>query len=168
MTDDNSERILVLGLGNDILTDDAVGLHVARAVRERLCDEPDVVVRESMEMGMTLLDQVVGFRGLVLIDAVQTGRLPPGTVRTHELAEYRTFRVSTPHFLGLADTFALADSLSLPVPCYVQVVTIEVEDALTLGTELTPAVRDAVPRAVHQAVAHVRSLLLLRTLESGL
>jgi len=44
-------RLLLLGLGNDILTDDAIGLRVAAAVKERLADRPQVTVLASQEMG---------------------------------------------------------------------------------------------------------------------
>lgn len=73
------DRILVLGLGNDILTDDAVGLLVARAVAERLRDRPQIAVRETTEMGLALLDEIADFDALILVDAVQTGRVPQVT-----------------------------------------------------------------------------------------
>ena len=40
-------RTLVLGLGNPLLTDDAVGLLVARALRSRLGNRSDVEVDEG-------------------------------------------------------------------------------------------------------------------------
>jgi Ni,Fe-hydrogenase maturation factor len=49
-------EILLLGLGNDILTDDAIGLHVAAAVRERLAGCQFLTVRQTGEMGLSLLD----------------------------------------------------------------------------------------------------------------
>ena len=152
------DRLLILGLGNDILTDDAIGLFVARAVRQRLADEPGIDVRESMEMGLTLLDEVVGYPALILIDSIQTGRAPPGHIHRCSLDEFRGFGATTPHFLGLADTFALARVLGLGVPEAVRVFAIEAEDVLTLGTELTPAVADAVPSAVDLVVEHARRL----------
>jgi len=79
-----AKKVLVLGLGNDILGDDAVGLNIAREIRKRLSASDPMEVRETCEMGLSLLDDIVGFEELVLLDAVQTGRAPPGFVHEFE------------------------------------------------------------------------------------
>jgi hydrogenase maturation protease len=71
-------KILILGLGNELLSDDAVGILAARVLKERLGDKADVV--ESSLSGMALLDLLVGYERAILIDAVKTGRTPPGTI----------------------------------------------------------------------------------------
>ena len=77
-TPPRTKPVLVLGLGNDILSDNAVGLNVAREIRRRLRDADGIEVQETSEMGLALLDYIVGFENLVLVDAVQTGQAAPG------------------------------------------------------------------------------------------
>lgn len=153
-----SPSVLVLGLGNDLLTDDAVGLHVVRAVRAALADVPAISVRETMEMGLALLDEIAGFEALLLVDSVQTGRAPPGYV--HELAFDALVgrRNAGPHFVGIGETLALGRLVGLAMPERGRIVAIEVEDPFTLGTRLTPDVAAAVPRAVEQVVELAREL----------
>ena len=145
--------VLVLGLGNDILTDDAVGLLVAREVRARLGSKSGIEVRETTEMGLTLLDEIVDYDCLVLVDAVQTGQAPPGHV--HEIGpdELPQVTATSPHFLGVGETLALGTSLGLVMPRLVRIFAIEVEDPFTLGTSPTPAVAQAVPVTVERVVA---------------
>jgi len=145
--------VLVLGLGNDILTDDAVGLHVVRLAGERLRDTPGISVRETTEMGLTLLDEIVGCECLVLVDSVQTGKVPPGHV--HEIGpdELPQVTATAPHFLGVGETLSLGTALGLEMPRRVRIFAIEVEDPFTLGTSPTPAVGQAVPAAVERVVA---------------
>jgi hydrogenase maturation protease len=139
--------VLVLGLGNDILTDDAVGLHVARAVRSALTDEPDIAVEETTEMGLTLLDSIADREGLVLIDAVQTCRAPAGHIHEFGPAELAGVLTTSPHFLGVGETLALGRSLGVVMPHDVRILAIEVADPLTLGERLTPKVAAAVEEA---------------------
>ena len=143
----------MLGLGNDILTDDAVGLLVAREVRARLGSGTGIAVRETTEMGLTLLDEIVGCGSLVLVDAVQTGKVPPGHV--HEIGpdELPQVTATAPHFLGVGETLALGTSLGLAMPRQVRIFAIEVADPYTLGERLTPAVARAVKVAAERVVA---------------
>ena len=149
--------VLVLGLGNDILTDDAVGLHVARAVRSALADEPDIAVEETTEMGLTLLDSIADREALVLVDAVQTGRAPAGHIHEVGPTELSGALTTSPHFLGVGETLALGRSLGLAMPRDVRILAIEVADPLTLGENLTPAVAAAVKDAAERAVELARS-----------
>ena len=71
------DPIRVIGLGNDLLGDDAFGLIVARQVRERSAGRVPVVV--TIESGLRLLDYLEGAEHAVVVDAVQTGSAPPGT-----------------------------------------------------------------------------------------
>lgn len=147
----NPKRTLVLGLGNDILSDDAVGLHIASAVRDRLAADTQVDVIEVCEMGLALLDLIVGYERLILVDSIQTGRAEPGTIHVFDASQVKTRRNGAPHFLGVGETLALGRHLELEMPESVEIIAVEVEDPFTLGTELTPAVM----RAVEPAVAKV-------------
>jgi hydrogenase maturation protease len=138
----------VLGLGNDILTDDGVGLVIVRELARRYAGRGDIEVCETMEMGLALLDFMVGFERVVLVDSIQTGRVAPGVLHEVDVGGWRELSGSTPHFLGVGETLALGRQLGLEMPADVKVVAVEVEDPFTLGTELTPAVAGAVGRAV--------------------
>ncbi len=146
-------NILVLGLGNDILSDDAIGLRVAQAVRARLAGQVGIEVRETTEMGLALLDEISGYDGLVLVDAVQTGRAAPGHLHEIDPGQLPGVGTTSPHFLGVGETLALGRALGLPMPRRVKIVAVEVADPFTLGTELTPAVAAAVEAAVARVVA---------------
>jgi hydrogenase maturation protease len=151
-------KILVLGLGNDILTDDAVGLHIAELAAKKLADEPDVEVRTTTEMGLALLDELADRRSVVLVDAVQTGRAPAGHVHEFGPEELPAVMTTSPHFLGLGETLELGRLVGAAMPREVHIVAIEVADPYTLGTALTPAVQAAVSPAVERVCAHARAL----------
>jgi hydrogenase maturation protease len=152
-------RVLLLGLGNDILTDDAIGLHVANALKNELVDIPTVDVRETTEMGLALLDFITGYHLVVIVDSIQTGQQPPGFLHELDALALQQLTGRTPHFVGVSETLALGRQLGLGMPEQVKIFAIEVEDPFTVGTALTPALQEALPAIVTRISAAVRSLL---------
>lgn len=138
-------EILILGLGNDILTDDAAGLLVVRQLAVELAQSERVEVRETQEMGLALLDHLVGFREAILVDSIQTGKVPPGTLHEVDADGLKRLAGGTPHFLGVGETLEMGRQLGLAMPSRVRIFAIEVADVRTMGTSLTPAIREALP-----------------------
>lgn len=143
--------ILALGLGNDILSDDAIGLLVARQLRRDLGEHPTIEVRETTEMGLALLDFLTGREAVLLVDAIQTGAVPPGSLLELDPAGWEGHSGRNPHFLGVGETLALGRQLGLSMPRQIQILAVEVADPFTLGTTLTPPLQEALPRAVDRA-----------------
>ncbi|MBF8268726.1 MAG: hydrogenase maturation protease [Gammaproteobacteria bacterium] len=145
---DSAGRLLLLGLGNDILTDDAIGLVVVREVSRRLTGLEGVEAKECVEMGLALLDFIVGWRELIVVDAVRTGQAPPGHVHEVDCLGLKTLRGAAPHFFGVGEALALGKELGLSMPNEVKILAVEVSDPFTMGTELTTALRAALPSIV--------------------
>ena len=148
-------KLLVLGLGNDILTDDAVGLHVVHELQRELAGHPSIDFRETTEMGLALLDFITGYRVVVIVDSIQTGKASPGFLHELDAAALSQLTGRTPHFVGVSETLALGRQLGLAMPDQVRIFAIEVEDPFTLGTALTPALQAALPGLV----ARIRTAL---------
>lgn len=136
---------LVLGLGNDLLCDDAVGLRVARLVQEQ--EPPDTDVIETGEAGLALLEFLYGYQQAVLVDSIQTGA-KPGTIHRLGKESFRKVVAPSAHYAGLPEVFALGDQLGIPLPERVDVVAIETSDPYSFSSELTPEVESAVGSAV--------------------
>jgi hydrogenase maturation protease len=138
---------LVLGLGNDLLSDDAIGVIAARELSEELAGEADVI--ESSLSGIALLDLLVGYKKVVIIDAIQLSHFPPGTVIELSLDDLRSVPSPSPHYAGLPEMLRLARELQLEFPGEIKVVAIEVADPYTVGGGLSPSVADALGNVKH-------------------
>jgi hydrogenase maturation protease len=146
-------RTLVLGLGNDILTDDAVGLLAVRELQAQLAGQPDLDLQETTEMGLALLDFFTGYSRVILVDSIQTGQAAPGFIHELDAASLKQLTGRTPHFLGVGETLALGRELGLPMPARVTIFAIEVEDPFTLSTQMTPSIQAALPRIIERIKA---------------
>jgi len=139
--------VLVLGMGNPILSDDGVGLHVARRLRETpLPDE--VEVAESEVAGLRLLELVRGFTKVIIIDALKSGRQPGEIIRVDSKDFRGGQRYGSAHSIRLDTALELGHRLGYPMPDEVIVYAVEAVDVETFGEELSPPVAEAAERVV--------------------
>lgn len=151
-------KILLIGLGNDILGDDAVGLLIAREIRRRLGDSDSIQVVESAETGLALLDLMAGFEVMILVDAAQTGRAPLGHVHEWDDGDLGVLRRGSPHSLGLGEVLALGRRLDLAVPRRVKIFAVEIPESHTVAEGLTVPLQRAFPAAVERILRAARQL----------
>lgn len=146
MPEHRSVRLLCLG--NDLLADDAFGYVAAGELRKRL--SPHVEVVFTANTGLGLIDHLGQATLLVVIDTVVTGKADPGTVFVVEERDFRSAPGGSPHYIGLFETLALARKLEMAVPDRLVIVAVEAADNLTLGGEMHPAVRAALPAVIER------------------
>jgi len=151
----NEPGVLVLCLGNDILRDDGVAWAVASALEaepiESRTPNPEsrsFTVKRSALSGFYLLDELSGWERVLVVDAVQTGRHPPGTVLSFPFEALGTDAGPSPHAVGLPTVIRLGRQSGVPLPSWIHIVAIEADDMVSFVEGLTPAVEAAVPRAV--------------------
>lgn len=157
---DSGAKILVLGLGNPILTDDGIGIHIVRNVASR-CRRNDLAFVEASLGGLRLLDLMAGYDQAIIVDAIQTPDGRPGQIyRLHTSDLQRSLHLGSSHDLSLSSALALGRALGTGLPCddAIVLIAVEVEDILTVGEICTPAVTSAIPRAVEAVLAELRAL----------
>jgi hydrogenase maturation protease len=147
-------RIVVLGIGNTILSDEGVGVHAVEALQERYELPENVEVIDGGTSGMELLGPLSGTDVLIVLDAIKAGRAPGTVVRLigDEVPVFFRSKLS-PHQVSICDVLAgLEFSGDLPE----DIVLIGVEpESLELGLELTPAVAARMPEMMEMAVAEL-------------
>lgn len=138
-------KTLVLALGNPFLSDDSVGLHVARALEGRF-NQPEITVMETCMAGLSLLDLLIGYDRVIIIDAIQTREGKVGQVyRLKPDALDATRHVSTPHDVNFATALELGKRLGLVLPQQITIFAVEVEDVTTFGDRCTRRVEETIP-----------------------
>ena len=146
-------KTLVMGLGNEILADDAVGVLVARQLKDELAGRADVI---SCAMhGLALLELFIGYDRAILIDAIQTGKNPPGTITELRGEDLDKVYAPSPHYAGVPEMLELAEQLELDFPNEFRIFAVEVEDMRTIGGPVTSAVAAAIPAVCERVKAAV-------------
>ena len=144
------DSIAVVGIGNNLLQDDGVGVHTLDYFRERYA-APAVRCIDAGTVGLALLDQLSNLNALIAIDAMRIGK-PPGSVTVFEdtaMDKHLLQHHGSVHELGLSD---LMDALRLAGDLPARRALIGIEPArVDWGTEPTPEVAAAVPGAAQLA-----------------
>ena len=138
-------KTLILGLGNPILCDDGVGPAVARELEQRLEPQEATVIEASLG-GLNLLDLLVGYEKVIIIDAIKTEGGRPGQIHRLDPSSLRTTRYSSSvHDVDLATALELGKKLNLAMPSKIDIFAIEVADTERFSEKCTPAVAAAIP-----------------------
>ena len=144
---------IVIGIGNAVRTDDAVGLHAVRAIAARTRGRADVATEELHTGGIRLMEAMAGYRKAILIDAAATEGGTPGTIRAVPAAGLlRSRNTHSMHDASLPVALAFGSAAGLELPHEITVWTVEAADIENFGETLTPAVENALPQVVEQVI----------------
>ena len=144
-----NESILLLALGNDIIGDDGVALVAARALKKTFGDELDVL--ETTEGGLGLIDILEPYDRVLLLDSIEIGDLPVGTVREFSREDFHKVVGQSPHYAGLPEVIALAHKLGINFPSELRVLAIKIDPQEEFRQGLSDDIQQALPDYIKQA-----------------
>lgn len=152
-------RIAVIGIGNVLTGDDAVGPYVVRLLEARYALPPDVQVIDAGTPGLDLTAYMAEVsEGIVLVDAVKA-RGAPGELRRfsrEELKSRSPVLAMSPHEPGVREALLNAEFMGVCPPVFRLVGVIP--ESVELGCKLSPAVQAAVPVALAAVVEELSAL----------
>ena len=149
---------VVVGLGNEIARDDAVGIVAARRLERLLADRDGVEVVALPWAGFALLDVLAGRRRAALVDCLATGVHPPGTVvRLGEDDIRGSVRLNSFHDINFPTVLALGRRMGLEMPVETAIWAVEGKVMDAFGEGLSPEVAAAVDRVVAEVLAYLNT-----------
>jgi hydrogenase maturation protease len=147
-------KTLILALGNPILSDDGVAHIVADRLKKRLgsssagqCVQYDFI--KSSAATMDIVPHLASYDRLVVIDAVQLGCSPPGTVHRLNLDDFAcTIRPSSPHDVNFATAIHLGRQWGYHIPRDVRIYGIEAKELRAFSEHCTEEVAEHLDQIV--------------------
>jgi hydrogenase maturation protease len=136
-------RIRIIGLGNILLRDEGVGVHVLDALKERYTFSPPIELIDGGTMGLDLLPFFEGADKVLILDAVDFGR-EPGYIE--KLEDHHIPAVFSPklsvHHIGLSDVLFATTFMGIK-PGEICLVGIQPQ-SIEIGLEMTEQIRTKV------------------------
>lgn len=151
-------RIGVIGLGNVLMGDDAFGPWVVQTMLAEYAFPGDVSVEDLGTPGLDLMPYVADLEALVLVDTVRSSA-PPGTIRLYrrdELLKHAPHARLSPHDPGVKEALLTAEFAGQGPREVLLVGAVPADTAM--GVRLSPALREAVPRAVAEVLGELERL----------
>lgn len=151
-------RVVVLGVGNVLMSDEGVGVHAVTALPERY-DLPETVeIIDGGTAGMDCLDRIADADLLLIADCMRSKNKAPGTITRladDEINAWFKTKIS-PHQVGLSDVLA-ACSFHGMSPKKVVLVGVQPQSFET-SMELTPAIAAVMPELLERLVQELAAM----------
>ena len=139
------QPILILGIGNILLGDEGVGVHVVREMEKN--EYPDhVEILDGGTGGFHLLSVFQQFKKIILIDAsLDNGK--PGTINLFKPKYSIDFpKVLSSHDIGLKDL--IESSALLGFMPEVSLITVSINNDQPINMELSEEVKASIPEVI--------------------
>ncbi len=143
-------NIVVLGIGNNLLTDEGAGVHVLGYLQQHHADLPGVTYLDGGTLSFTLAEPIARCNGLIVVDAARLDE-PPGSIRLFEdeaMDLYLQGKRGSVHEVSLGDLLDMA-RLTGDLPERRCLLGIQPQ-SLEWGDSPTPAVSQVIPEAARQ------------------
>ncbi|MEW8027602.1 MAG: HyaD/HybD family hydrogenase maturation endopeptidase [Candidatus Thiodiazotropha sp.] len=155
------ESVLILGIGNTLLSDEGIGVQLVNRMQQRIGTLPGIEYLDGGTLSFTLAEPIARADGLIVADAARMGERP-GTLRIfhdREMDSYLQGNRASVHEVSLGDLFDIA-RLSDTLPTRRCLVGIEPEN-LDWGETLSESVEPAVEKGIAEIVTILKSWGLL-------
>ena len=137
-------KTLILGMGNAIASDDAIGLIIAEQIKQ----DPkftgiDVETIESG--GLAILESLQGYHSAIIIDSIKTGLRRPGEIIRFRSEDFDcTQRSAGVHDVGFFTSLKLGRKLNMKIPERIEIIAVEILENRRVSEDITPEVRAAI------------------------
>jgi hydrogenase maturation protease len=150
-------KTLLIGLGNPILGDDGVGWRVAEAISNAQSPKSNLEIDRLSLGGLSLMERMIGYDRVILIDALVTGQHPLGYVSSFtlsELLDHAGGHTTAAHDTSLLTALRVGKQLGAHLPTLenIWIVGIEARHVNDFSEELSPPIAAAIPQAVEQVL----------------
>jgi hydrogenase maturation protease len=132
-----TKKILILGLGNEVLGDESLGLIMVNDLAQKGYF-PETDYAFSYTGGLNILDQIEGYDSLLIIDTTCGNDCEVGTIHHYGLDNFReTLHLSSEHDASFITTLDTGKRLGLKIPGQIHIIAIEIYRDLYLAEKLS-------------------------------
>ena len=157
--EEDANKILILGIGNDILTDDGIGPKLVQELQKYITN-PNIVFDTAAAGGLDILEMIKDYNKAIIIDAIKTRDGVPGTVYFLTPASFKeTLHMSSFHDVNFLTALKLAEKLNIPVPDQIEIIAVEILEDLTFSTEFSPPITDKYNDILQEVKISVEKLI---------
>lgn len=153
------KEVLILGVGNDILMDDGIGIKLSREMQQKL-KYTNIFYDTACLGGLEILEYIKGYKTVIFIDAIKTQGGVPGTVYYFTPADFKeTSNLSNIHDVSFLKALEIGKALNMELPESIHIIAVEIVEDLTFGEEFTPEVQKKYPEAIQKTKALIEDIL---------
>lgn len=157
----SQNRFLILGIGNEILTDDGIGPKIVNVLSKKFEGMGADFLTCSLG-GLDVLELIKDYEAVVLIDAIRTKGGIPGDVYLFEPSDFKeTLHLSNLHDIDFLTALKLGEQLNMNVPSWVRIVAVEIIEDLVFSNEFTEPLKKRYPAILKEVEEFIREEMFI-------
>jgi hydrogenase maturation protease len=141
---------LIVGLGNPIMGDDAIGCRCAEAIEVALSPQEleTVEVIQFFRGGISLMERLIGYDRVLIIDSITGSGIMQGGVKKLTLDEIPSYTVNSPHDGSLKNALEFGKLMGADLPRLVDILAVEIEPKFEFSDQLSAPIEAAIPNVL--------------------
>jgi hydrogenase maturation protease len=154
------ESVLVLGIGNEILTDDGIGPKLVNDLQKSRFSSKISFQNASLG-GLELLDLIRDYDFVVFLDAIKTGSAKPGTVFCFTpYAFVETLHLSNLHDINFLTALELGKRTGMKIPGNIFIIAVEIIEDRVFCSALSDDIREKYPHILTEVQGLLEEILM--------
>lgn len=135
-------KVLIHGIGNEILTDDGIGPKLVRRIEADL-SEKEIDFETAFVGGLEVLEYIQGYSKVIFIDAIRTKNGVPGTVYNLLPEDFNnTIHLSSVHDVSFLTALGLGKELGMWMPNEIHIIAVEILEDRIFDDNFTPEIQE--------------------------
>jgi len=153
-------KTIILGIGNPILGDDGIGIHIVRKIKEMQDLHENITIDEAQTGGMNLLDLMRGYEKAILVDAVCLHDASHGAIKRFSIHDLPTIHSCNPHDVSLIEALDLGKKMDdTSIPDDIVIIGINLQTLpLEFSESLSPHISSIIPKAIEIVLAELNNV----------
>ena len=153
------KETIIIGLGNDILTDDGIGIKLCHEMRNRFANGN--IDFETVSIGgLEILEFIQDYSTVIFIDAIKTENGIPGSVYYFTPIDFKeTSNLSNLHDVSFITALEIGKKLNYNIPPNIHIIAVEIIEDLTFSENFTPEIQRKYPEIIHEVKQLVEDIL---------
>jgi hydrogenase maturation protease len=146
-------KTLVIGLGNDILTDDGIGPQLVRDIAKKIT-RTNLVFNTASFGGLETMEYIRGYKKVIFIDAIRTVNGQPGDVYYFTPSDFQeTSNLSSLHDINFLTALKMGNFLEMDIPSDIHIVAIEIIEDRVFNDSFSPVIAEKYPEILKKVTA---------------
>ena len=156
---ERENQVLVLGIGNEHLTDDGIGPKVVGDLQKQSYTIP-LQFQKAFLGGLEIVELIDGYKKVVFIDAIRTKDGIPGSIYHYTPSDFReTMHLSNLHDASFLLALQLGKKIGVKIPEDIDIIAIEIIEDLYFSTSLSPELEEKYPEILSNVDRLLRDVL---------
>ncbi len=153
-------KALIMGLGNEILTDDGIGIKLVRDLEKRV-HKSSFDFKNASCGGLEIIEMMEGYKSMIMIDAIKTSGGIPGKIYHFTPSHFRqSMHVSNFHDISFITALKFGRESGLKLPDQINIIAIEIVEAMTFSDRLSSALEKKYPELLKKVQKLMLNILL--------